>query len=618
MILPVTLATVTTAAAFLPIFMMHGETAMFLILVPIVVVMILIGSLFESFFFLPLHAAEFLKKSNNLVDWKPFQNLYERVLSFHIEYKKIFIAMFFILIPIFTLLTANSMKFQFFPNFDGNNLYISGKLDINTPIEETYIIAKEIEAELTKYSDEFSLKSTSSNSGRRRSLSGDTEQTNNVFFITMELYDREEPNWVNRYINPILNFSFDFNNPEKIRKNQTFELSPRVREIIAKYKTKYNMIELGVMEDKPGMIRSDIQVNLSGSNDAALELATKKLEEKMSQIQGIANFSDNIRYGKLEYKIKINSYGESLGLSEASISRNLSNYFLERRQSTTFNERGVMEIKTEDAAKDETKTLLDFNIALGDGRYVKLTDIAELVEIRDYEKIDKLNGSIVKTVFANVDKRKITPEEILNSLDSTLEEISASGIEVNLLGEKEKNKQLQGDMKQTVLLALFLIFLTLLLIFSKVKYVLMVMSVIPLSILGALLGHKLLGIPLTMPSIIGILGLSGVVINDGIIMLDFLHGTHNSEQFFKRAKLRLRPIVITSVTTFLGLFTLIFYATGQAVILQPIAVSIGFGLIWGTYLNLLYLPTLYAMVNDIKSLKAIKQIEGTKHPKVER
>jgi multidrug efflux pump subunit AcrB len=129
------------------------------------------------------------------------------------------------------------------------------------------------------------------------------------------------------------------------------------------------------------------------------------------------------------------------------------------------------------------------------------------------------------------------------------------------------------------------------------------MSVIPLSVLGALLGHKLIGMPLTMPSMIGILGLAGVVINDGIIMLDFLHGTHKSEEFFTRASQRLRPILITSITTFLGLFTLIFYASGQAVILQPIAISLGFGLLWGTFLNLIYLPTLSALVNGIKPIQ---------------
>ncbi|QSZ41380.1 AcrB/AcrD/AcrF family protein [Sulfurimonas aquatica] len=606
MMLPVSLATITTAAAFLPMFLMQGEIALFLILVPIVVVMILLGSLIESFFFLPLHARELLKKSNNLVDWKGFQNFYMRVLAFHIHYKKTFLLTFLVIIPIVTVFTAKSMKFQFFPNFDGNNLYVSAKLDINTPIEETFLIAKEIEAELMKHAEEFSLKSTSSTTGYRRSLSGETEFNNNVFYITMELYDKQEENFINAYINPLLNFSFDFDNPEKIREKKTFELSPRAREIVEPFREKYKMLELGVMEDKPGLIRSDIQVNLSGADDELLERSIKKLENEISQIEGISNFSDNIKYGKLEYKIEINNYGESLGLSEASISKVLSDYFLERRQSTTFNVNGIMEIKTQDLAKDETQTFLDFNIAVGDGRYVRLSDVANIKEIRDYEKIDKLNGNIVKTVYANVDKRKITPDEILEILEPTFTEISALGIEVNLLGEKEKNKQLAGDMKKSVILAIFLIFITLLLIFSKIKYVLMVMSVIPLSILGALLGHKLLGMPLTMPSIIGILGLAGVVINDGIIMLDFLHGTHKSEEFFTRAKHRLRPILITSITTFLGLFTLIFYASGQAVILQPIAISIGFGLVWGTLLNLIYLPTLYAMVNGIKNYKPLR------------
>ncbi|MCD6433260.1 MAG: efflux RND transporter permease subunit, partial [Sulfurimonas sp.] len=499
MMLPISLATITTAVAFLPIFMLHGEIALFLVLIPIVVVMILFGSLLESFLFLPLHAQEFLKKSNNFIDWSAFQNLYEKSLRFFIKYKKTSLLLFLILIPLLTFLTAKSMKFQFFPNFDGNNLYISGKLNINTPLEDTFEIAKEIEAEIMKRGDEFSLKTTSSTAGYRRSLSGETELNNNVFYIVLELHERAETNFINKYINPILNFSFEFEDEYAIRKKKTYELAPRVMELIEPFKTKYTMVDLGVVEDKTGLIRSDIQINLSGSNDVALESAIKRLSKEISVIDGISNYSDNIRYGKMEYKIKVNSYGESLGLSEASISRVLSGYFLEKRQSTTFNDRGVMEIKTEDLQKDKTTTLLDFNIALNDGRYVKLTDVAEIIKIRDYEKINKLNGNIVKTLFAKVDKRHITPEEILTMLEPTLDEIASLGIDVNLLGEKEKNRELKGDMKNTAVLAIFLIFLTLLLIFSKIKYALMVMSVIPLSVLGALLGHKLMGINLTMP-----------------------------------------------------------------------------------------------------------------------
>jgi len=611
MILPISLATITTAAAFLPMFMMKGEIALFLILVPIVVVMILLGSLLESFFFLPLHASEFLKKSTNFVNWEPFQNLYERVLHFNIRYKKIFVILFLVLIPIFTVVTAKSMKFQFFPNFDGNNLYISGKLDINTPIEETSRIANEIEQEILKHKEEFSIKSIGVTTGYRRSLAGETELNNSVFYITVELYDRIEEGWINQYINPILNFSFDFEKEDARRMDRTFVLAPKAEKIIQPFKEKYNMVELGVQEDKPGLIRSDIQINLSGSDDKKLEAAVKEISEKIANVNGVVNFSDNIRYGKMEYKIKVNEYGERLGLNESSISKVLSDYFLEKRQTTTFGKSGVMEIKTQDMNKDKIETLLDFNIPVGDGTFVKLTDIAEIIKHRDYEKINKLNGNIVKIIYAKVDKRVVTPGEVLTELEKTLDKVSSSGIEVNLLGEKEKNKELKSDMKNTVVLAVFLIFLTLLLIFSKIKYVLMVMSVIPLSILGAFLGHKLLGMNLSMPSMIGILGLAGVVINDGIIMLDVLHGTRDSQEFFKRAKRRLRPIVITSVTTFLGLFTLIFYASGQAVILQPIAISIGFGLLWGTVLNLIYLPTLYALVNGINDLPQKQKVKNT-------
>lgn len=109
-----------------------------------------------------------------------------------------------------------------------------------------------------------------------------------------------------------------------------------------------------------------------------------------------------------------------------------------------------------------------------------------------------------------------------------------------------------------------------------------------------------MGINLNSQSMIGMLGLAGVVINDGIIMLDFLHGTKKKEEFFKRAKQRVRPILITSITTVLGLMTIIFFPSGESIMLQPIAISLGFGIAWGTVLNLFYLPALYATVFNIK------------------
>ena len=126
----------------------------------------------------------------------------------------------------------------------------------------------------------------------------------------------------------------------------------------------------------------------------------------------------------------------------------------------------------------------------------------------------------------------------------------------------------------------------------------MMMSVIPFAFLGVLIGHFLLGLNLSMPSIIGMLGLSGVVINDGIIMVMNLKKAKNMDEIFYYASKRFRPIILTSITTLIGLSSLVFFPTGQAAIFQPMAIALAFGLAWGTVLNLLYLPVLYTILNQ--------------------
>ena len=600
MVLPVTLATLTTIAAFLPLFMLTGEIKNFIILIPITVIMILIGSLVESFFFLPLHAEEFLKKQKNFINWEPLQEKYEVLLHRVIRFKYIFLFTFVVVIPILTILTIKMLNFQFFPGFDGNYLYITGKSNVDTSIEDTEKIAKELEEYVLLHKDTYALKSTSTVVGFRRALSGENENGDNMLYITMELYDMEPQSFIDAYVNPIFNFTFKFNDPEKIREKHTYELAQELNKGIHPLIEKYHLEELGVREDKPGLIKNDIQVNFSGKDGENIAEAMKRVEEKLSAIPNVKNVSNNAQFGKMEYKLRINAYGEQLGLSEVGIAQTLSGYFLDSRKAMTFSQNGVMEIRTKSMDKDSEKTLMGFMIPTPSGSVVKLTDVVEIKKIRAYEKIEKRDGKTVKSVFANIDKKKTTAVDVLKEIKPLLQTIRDEGIEIDLLGEDEKNQQFKNDMIRSLVIAVFLILITLLFIFPKIRYALMVMSVIPFTMLGALLGHMLIGINLSMPSVIGMLGLAGVVINDGIIMLDFLHGTHDAGTFYERAKLRLRPILITSITTFLGLFTLIFYATGQAVILQPIAISIGFGLLWGTVLNLIYLPALYAVVNKIQ------------------
>jgi len=599
MVLPITMATLTTVAAFLPMFMLSGEMGMFIKLIPVVVIMVLFGSLIESFFFLPLHAKELLKKGDRSLDWSPVTSRYERILHRLIHHKKLTLALFFIVVPLLTVVTIKSLHFQLFPAFDSRTLNITGKLSVNTTLEETYTISNNIEKVILAHKDELFIKSTSMLSGMRRNLTNSWDTGTNLFYISLELEEQVPQNWVNHYVNPILDFSFAFNPPEKVRDIPSYEVANRLRALMREEEKKYSIEELVVTEQRAGIVKTDIELNLIGSDNAKIQKAIEELELQLGQIAGVKDIVDNVRLGKMEYKVKLNAYGEQLGLSEGAVAQTLSAYFLGSRKAQTFGQEGVVDITTEYSQKDSLSTLREFEVPLGDGRFVQLQEVADFIEIQDYEIIEKEDGDIVKTVSASVDKKVITPSEVLKMLEPLTSKIESEGIRIEILGEKEKNDQLKKDMLTASVFALFIMLILLLLIFPKIKYALMILSVIPFSIVGALLGHIVMGMNLAMPSVIGILGLAGVVINDGIIMLDFLHGTHNAREFYYRAKLRLRPIVITTVTTFVGLSTLMFFASGQAVIMQPLAISLGFGLIWGTFMNLFYLPTLYALVNRI-------------------
>jgi len=118
----------------------------------------------------------------------------------------------------------------------------------------------------------------------------------------------------------------------------------------------------------------------------------------------------------------------------------------------------------------------------------------------------------------------------------------------------------------------------------------LLLSVIPLSVLGVLLGHKLLGLPLTFSTLLGFVGLIGIVMNDTLMMLSFIKNAKTKEELIESASYRIRPILLTSITTILGLTTLIFFASGESLLMQPLAVSIGFGLLWATVINLVFVP----------------------------
>jgi multidrug efflux pump subunit AcrB len=273
---------------------------------------------------------------------------------------------------------------------------------------------------------------------------------------------------------------------------------------------------------------------------------------------------------------------------------------LERKISLAFDHDDLLELKIRSEEKDSLEALKHFQVKLDDGTFVSLQDVVDFNTVRSFEKIIKDSGETNFYIYANVNASLLTATEALEKINPILEKAKKEDIKIILKGEQEKKKELKNDMILASAVALLLIMLSLLYLFNSFRDTFMMMSVIPFAFLGVLIGHFLFGLNLSMPSIIGMLGLSGVVINDGIIMLITLKQAKNMDEIFYYAAKRFRPIILTSLTTVIGLSSLVLFPTGQATIFQPMAIALAFGLAWGTVLNLLYLPVLYTILNQKK------------------
>jgi multidrug efflux pump subunit AcrB len=390
-----------------------------------------------------------------------------------------------------------------------------------------------------------------------------------------------------------------------IRKERSQVISKKLRNFIEKqnYKQKYNLDEIFVLERRAGPVKSDIQVGVIGDSDAKIFSAMSKIEKALNSFEGVKSVENSAKLGIDEIKLKVNSYGESLGLNEQIIGQTLSNIFLSKKKSTAFDEKNLLEIKVESVNKDDVKTLDSLKIKLDGGESVLLREVADYEIIKSFEKVDKDFGEKTFFIYSNVDTKILTAGEALAKLKPVLEEIKKTGIKIQLKGEEERKETLKSDMLGASSIAFLLIALSMLYLFNSFRDTFIIMSVIPFSFLGVLAGHFLMDINLTMPSIVGALGLAGVVVNDGIIMMTYLKKVDNIEELFVQATKRLRPIFLTTITTLIGLSSLIFFPSGESAIFQPLAISLGFGLAWGTILNLIYVPTFFAVLHKKRFAK---------------
>jgi len=597
---PVTIASLTTLFAFIPALMLSGTMGEVIKLIPIAVAVLVFASLIESFIFLPIHAAHVLKKEQKTTSWEGVNRIYSWIIHFFMRYKKTFLVLFIILVPLLIVLGIKASKFQMFPKFDASTINITMKANVNTTTEETIKYLKAIEKDLFDNKDRFYIEHVGSVAGTRRDAAGNSETYPYVGQMTIEFQKLKAQNVVDKFITPTLSFYYD--EEGRTREDKSIVLAKKLREYLEKqnYKERFKLSDLAIVERKVGPIKSDLKIGLVSDDDQKIMQYAEEIKDALSKVDGIVSVNDSMNYGVDEIKLKINAYGESLGLNEQKLGMLLSNLYLERRMGFAFDSSDLLELKVKSVQKDSLEKLKKFQIKLEDEQFVMLKDVVTFNVIKSFEKIIKDTAQKNFYVYANVDSKQITASETLIKIDDILVKAKEDGLKIILKGEDEKKKELKNDMIAASGVAISLIMLSLLYLFNSFRETFMMLSVIPFAFLGVLMGHFAMGLNLSMPSIIGMLGLSGVVINDGIIMIMNLKKATNMEEIFYYASKRFRPIILTSITTLIGLSSLVFFPTGQATIFQPMAISLGFGLAWGTVLNLLYLPVLYTILNQKK------------------
>ena len=600
MVKPVTIASLTTLFSFLPILMISGTMGEVMKLIPIALSALVVASLIESFIFLPIHAAHTLKNGSKVTSWEKANSIYNKVIHFFMHWKKTFIVIFIILVPFFTFKFISDSKFQMFPKFDSTDVKITLKANANTTLEEAFAIVSSIEADIMENSEKFYIRNINSVAGYRKDVGNNTENFPYAMYMTVELQKLKPMNILDRYVTPALSFYYD--DEGRKREEKSDNIAKKLKDFIEKkdYKNKFNLDEIAVLEKKVGPIKADVKIGIITPDNQKAINAVELLDKELKQIEGVKSSSNSLKFGIDEIKIKVNPYGEQLGITESFIGTYLSNLYLLKKKAVSFDEKEMLDIKIKSKSKDDFESFKNTQIPLSDGTNIALNEIVDFNTIRAFEQL--LKDDTVKNfyVFANVNPDIITSTEVVEKLKPTLDKIREDGVKLTFKGEAEKKAELKRDMLLATALALVLIMISMLYLFNSFRETFIVMSVIPFSILGVLIGHQVMGLNLSMPSLIGALGLAGVVINDGIIMMTYLKKAKTLDEIFARATKRFRPIIITTVTTIIGMTSLILFPSGEAVIFQPIAIALGFGLAWGTVLNLIYLPVLYTLTHKLR------------------
>lgn len=600
---PVTFGVLTTMAAFIPLAFIEGQRSNLFTQIPYVVIPVLLFSLIESKLILPAHLKH-IKLRHEKNKTSKLEKLQEKFAdgfeSFILRYYKPLLALCLknklstVLVFVSTLIILSSLliggwtKFIFFPRIPSETIRVSLTMPTGTPFEVTneHIkhITKQAQILKEKYKDEETGKSVIQNI---LTITGGRGGVSNKGNVRFEITPREER-------------ESDITS-DKLAREWRILTGPIIGSEKIEFRSEW------------GRTSSPIDIQLKGNSLDTLKTIAIQIKEHLKEYETVFDISDSLSDGKEELKIELTQEGQLLGLSKNDIASQVraAVYGIQVQNIQRGRDDVKVMLRFPKEERESLSNLKYLMIVSNEGHKIPLNNVAKLVSSKGPTTINRINRFRTINVTADVEKNNTNMFALQRELKIYLDELMSKYPNVNysLEGENKEQEETFNSLYYALIFSFFSIYILLAIPFKSYIQPFIVMSVIPFGVIGAFIGHWILNMNLTVLSLMGMLALTGVVVNDSLVLVDYINKQYKKtndllESVLSAGAARFRPVMLTSLTTFIGLLPLLFEKSTGAQFLIPMATSLGFGILFATFTTLILVPVHFMMLDSfVKFLK---------------
>ncbi|MDP7165037.1 MAG: efflux RND transporter permease subunit [Alphaproteobacteria bacterium] len=596
MLAPVTSASLTTIAAFLPILLISSIIGQVVKAIPLVVVAVLIASLVECFLVLPGHLRHALlrpeEKGSRFRLWfdghfgRFRDGPFRRFVAMCVRWRYLSVAAALALLAVSGGMVAGGrLDFHFFPSPEADTIYANIEFVPGTPRRQTAEMLAGLGQALDRAEGKLGegelVQMSFGKLGISQSPEFQSQRGDHLGGLHVELV------------------------PADRRQARTKEFVEAWRREI-EMRPGINRVSLS--EFRHGPPGREIDVRLSGGSTAALKAAARETQALLARFEGVSDVEDDLPYGKREIILEVTPRGRALGFTVESVGRQVRDTFEGRiaKRFARIDEEVAVRVRFPRDTVDGG-TLRALYLRGPKGAEVPLSQVVTIRQHQGFSRIRREDGRRQVSVVGEVDENKTSAQAVLTALaEGELPAIARRhGVDFEFKGRSEEQAQTLDEMRLGTMIGLAAIYIILAWVFASYSRPFVVMAIIPFGLIGAILGHWVMGFDLTILSLIALLGLAGVLVNDSIILVSTIDermaaGQAAFEAIVDGARDRLRAVLLTSLTTIGGLLPLMFETSLQARFIIPMAVTIVFGLAVGTLLVLIVVPALLAIQEDIR------------------